>query len=48
MSGDASVTGDLTVGKDMNVTGALEATDDITTKAQFLAPRGTPLRGKRA
>ncbi|MFI2078064.1 hypothetical protein [Streptomyces triculaminicus] len=48
VSGDASVTGDLTVGKDMNVTGALEATDDITTKAQFLAPRGTPLRGKRA
>ncbi|RLU79744.1 hypothetical protein CTZ27_36580, partial [Streptomyces griseocarneus] len=37
---------DLTVGKDMNVTGAVEATGDITTDAKFLDPKGTPLRGK--
>ncbi|MEU1375038.1 hypothetical protein ABZ442_15410 [Streptomyces triculaminicus] len=43
-----TVTGDLTVGKDMNVTGALGATGDITTDAQFLDPKGTPLRGKLA
>ncbi|MEV4923815.1 hypothetical protein [Streptomyces roseoverticillatus] len=43
-----TVTGDLTVGKDMNVTGAVGATGDITTDAQFLDPKGTPLRGKQA
>ncbi|MDT0449459.1 hypothetical protein [Streptomyces hesseae] len=43
-----TVTGNLTVGKDMNVTGAVEATGDITTDAQFLDPQGTPLRGKLA
>ncbi|WP_116209051.1 hypothetical protein [Streptomyces olivoreticuli] len=37
---------DLTVSKDMNVAGAVEATGDITTDAQFLDPKGTPLRGK--
>ncbi|GAA0417209.1 hypothetical protein [Streptomyces luteireticuli] len=41
-----TVEGDLTVGKDMNVTGAVEATGDITTDAQFLDPERTPLRGK--
>lgn len=43
-----TVTGNLTVGKDMNVTGAVGASGDITTDAQFLDPKGTPLRGKRA
>ncbi|MEU8584742.1 hypothetical protein [Streptomyces abikoensis] len=43
-----TVTGDLTVGKDMNVTGAVGATGDITTDARFLDPQGTPLRGKLA
>ncbi|MEV6669523.1 hypothetical protein [Streptomyces sp. NPDC051162] len=43
-----TVTGDLTVGKDMNVTGAVEATGDVTTAARFLDPEGTPLRGKLA
>ncbi|GGX74011.1 hypothetical protein [Streptomyces hiroshimensis] len=42
---DAEIHGNLTVGKDTTVTGALEATDDITTSAQFLDPKGTPLRG---
>ncbi|MFI0915415.1 hypothetical protein [Streptomyces abikoensis] len=42
-----TVTGDLTVGKDMNVTGAVGATGDVTTDAQFLDPKGTPLRGKQ-
>ncbi|MGA5129706.1 hypothetical protein ACPCTO_07860 [Streptomyces olivoreticuli] len=36
----------LDVTGDATVTGALEATDDITTSAQFLDPKGTPLRGK--
>ncbi|GGX75260.1 hypothetical protein [Streptomyces hiroshimensis] len=45
---EVTVTGNLTVGKDMNVTGAVDATGDITTDAQFLDPKGTPLRGKLA
>ncbi|MCY0923604.1 hypothetical protein OS965_36615 [Streptomyces sp. H27-G5] len=47
--GDALVVKEnLTIDKDMNVTGAVEASGDITTDAQFLDPEGTPLRGKPA
>ncbi|MFE2461702.1 hypothetical protein [Streptomyces sp. NPDC059402] len=37
---------DLTVGTDMNVTGAVASTGDITTDAQFRDAKGTPLRGQ--
>ncbi|MEU1377772.1 hypothetical protein ABZ442_29585 [Streptomyces triculaminicus] len=41
------VTGNLTVGGNADVTGTVEATDDITTHQHFLDPNGTPLRGER-
>ncbi|MFG3133852.1 hypothetical protein [Streptomyces tendae] len=45
--GDSVVaTKDLTVGTDMNVTGAVASTGDITTDAQFRDAKGTPLRGQ--
>ncbi|MBU6530073.1 hypothetical protein ACFUIW_28940 [Streptomyces sp. NPDC057245] len=37
---------DLTVGTDMNVTGAVASTGDITTDAQFRDAKGTPFRGQ--
>lgn len=37
---------DLTVGTDMNVTGAVASTGDIVTDAQFRDAEGTPLRGQ--
>ncbi|GLW04057.1 hypothetical protein [Streptomyces lavendulae] len=43
-----TVTENLTVGLDMNINGAVGVTGDVTTKARFLDPEGTPLRGRLA
>ncbi|MBH1937712.1 hypothetical protein I5Q34_26150 [Streptomyces sp. AV19] len=45
VDGSASIAQDLTVGRDADVTGSLEATEDIATHGKFLDDKGTPLRG---
>ncbi|MFE0042484.1 hypothetical protein [Streptomyces albireticuli] len=48
VDGSATVTQDLTVGRDADVTGTVEATEDIATHGKFLDSKGTPLRGDLA